>query len=227
MNIDIIQHVSFEGPGLIAAWALSRNYSLRIHKIFEGAAIPQEENIEFLIVLGGPMSVNDEDFWINDERELIENMARKKKPVFGVCFGAQQISKVLGGEVLPCKKEVGWGEVTLKNTPFQTNKTNFNVLHWHGEQFTIPSKATRLFTNTYCENQGIMFENLIGVQFHLETDRESLQKIVQNDSSFINNSVYNQSAEQISSFEIPKENKELLYTILDSLASIKGEVSYE
>ena len=96
MRINILQHTPNEGPGVIRDWATEHHHELYIyHPYFNGGIIPNVKETDLLIILGGPMSPNNEDKWIFEERELIRNLIQQNKPIFGICFGAQQITKSL------------------------------------------------------------------------------------------------------------------------------------
>ena len=77
MNIHIIQHVSFEKPGRIMDWIQENNHTVEMIKVFNGEPFPKEEEVSFLIVLGGPMSANDTEHWIQDERHLIKEVVAR------------------------------------------------------------------------------------------------------------------------------------------------------
>lgn len=77
--IDVLQHVPHEGPGLIANWARENQHQLKIHSLFEeNAHVPNDS--DFLIVLGGPMGINDtaEFPWLKDERKLIKRLSEQQ-----------------------------------------------------------------------------------------------------------------------------------------------------
>ena len=72
MKIDVLQHVPFEGLGLIEEWGKTTNAKFNVHKLFENSHLPNPDQVDFLIILGGPMSATDTDYiWITKERELI------------------------------------------------------------------------------------------------------------------------------------------------------------
>ena len=61
MRVHVLQHVPFEGPGSIAAWLTARQEVVTTTRLFEaGAVLPPVSSFDVLIVLGGPMSANDE-----------------------------------------------------------------------------------------------------------------------------------------------------------------------
>ncbi|MGD0277670.1 MAG: gamma-glutamyl-gamma-aminobutyrate hydrolase family protein [Smithella sp.] len=56
------------------------------------------KKIDPLLVLGGPMSVNDEDKipWLVSEKQFICEAINSGKPVLGICLGAQLIASAAG-----------------------------------------------------------------------------------------------------------------------------------
>lgn len=215
MHLAILQHVDFEGPTEIENWCRQTETEYKIYRLFLGEALPKAEETDFLVILGGPMSVLDELPWLEEERQLILALISQGKPVFGVCLGGQQIAKALGAEIFQGEyREAGWLPIrTLGALPEE-----LVVFHWHGEQFGLPEGAERLFASDVCPNQGFVYNgNVIGLQFHFESTKESIESILQNDAAFLDGSTHTQTAAEIRSYPIPAGNRELLYRLLDRL----------
>jgi len=87
MEIAILQHVDFEGPAEIENWCRQTGNEYKVYRLFLGEALPKAERTDFLVILGGPMSVLDELPWLEEERQLIRVLISQGKPVFGVCLG--------------------------------------------------------------------------------------------------------------------------------------------
>ena len=128
-----------------------------------------------LIFMGGPMSANDDRFYLHREIEYIRDAAKHGQMVLGVCLGAQLIAKALGARVYPnAVKEIGWAPVSF--TPAAGSDPLFvglqraeMIFHWHGETFDLPRGAERLASSDACVNQAFRAGNRIyGLQFHLE-----------------------------------------------------------
>lgn len=220
MEIAILQHVDFEGPAEIESWCRQTGTEYRVHRLFLGEALPNAKETDFLVILGGPMSVLDELPWLEEERQLIRALISQGKPVFGVCLGGQQIAKALGADIFQGEyREAGWlpirtmGSATISDLPEE-----LVVFHWHGEQFGLPEGAERLFASDACPNQGFVYKgNVIGLQFHFESTKESIENILQNDAAFLDGTAYTQTAAEIRNYPIPASNRELLYRLLDRL----------
>ncbi|HEY1458234.1 MAG TPA: type 1 glutamine amidotransferase [Solirubrobacteraceae bacterium] len=177
-----IQHVPFEGPGLIAETAARRALRLEVCRVFEAAPLPEAGELAGLVVMGGPMGVSDTDEHphLQAETELIASAVGQGTPVLGVCLGAQLLAHALGGRVYPgSTAQIGAGEVMLtaegRGDPVLgcTRGERIPVVHWHAETFDLPAGAVRLARSETCENQAFRIgECAYGFQFHVEVDRE-------------------------------------------------------
>ena len=220
MEIAILQHVDFEGPAEIANWCRQTGNEYKVYRLFLGEALPKAERTDFLVILGGPMSVLDELPWLEEERQLIRVLISQGKPVFGVCLGGQQIAKTLGADIFQGEyREAGWLPIRMmKSETLGELPEELVVFHWHGEQFGLPEGAERLFTSEVCPNQGFIYkENVIGLQFHFESTKESIESILQNDAAFLDGTAYTQTSAEIRNYPIPASNRKLLYRLLDRL----------
>lgn len=227
MKIHYLQHVPFENLGNIENWALEKGFSLSSTKLYEEENFPELESFDFLIILGGPMNIYEEDkySWLKKEKEFIKKAVENKKTVLGICLGAQLIADVLEAKVYKNQhKEIGWFPLKLTQNLglFKDLPEELNVLHWHGDTFDIPKNCISLGSSQACKNQGFIYKNkVIGLQFHLETSRESLKNLIDNCKSELTESKYIQTAEDMLSQDENFKNLEKnLYIFLDNLIKI-------
>lgn len=220
MIVNVLQHTPNEGPGSIQKWAHLHHHEFYVYHPYQFGIFPTAEETDFLVILGGPMSPNDDLPWIKQERQLIKKLLARNVPILGICYGAQQIVKTLGYQVKKAPvKEVGWGPVTVQTDMIKGLPHELTVLHWHEEMFEIPQEAKILFSNDNLQNQGfVLGKQAVGLQFHLEPEEDNLKEIVVNDAQYISGSVFQQTAEQIISAPIPPANEAAMFSILDYLA---------
>jgi GMP synthase-like glutamine amidotransferase len=204
MRAHYFQHVPFEGLGRIEPWLVEHGYQLTHTKFFESMALPDPENIDLLIVMGGPMSVHDEDRypWLAAEKQYVRSAIVSRIPVLGICLGAQIIAHAMGANVYrnPCK-EIGWYPIHAVPTDACgafTFPDSELVFHWHGDTFDLPPGAIRTARSEGCGNQAFQLgSSVIGLQFHLETTPALAKDIVSHCSGELAPSKYVQSADEI------------------------------
>lgn len=188
MRIVCVRHVPFEGPGWIEDWAAERGHDLvLVDAITE--CFPDPANVEFLVVLGGPMGAGDVDAnpWMVPERELMLACVARRKPVLGICLGAQMLAAALGGSVRRGEQpEIGWYPVRLSATAagsdvFTGWPSQFVTGHWHGDTFVLPPGVGSAAASEVTPNQAFVAEGglVVGLQFHLEWTPDDLRTLVE------------------------------------------------
>lgn len=220
MRINVLQHTPNEGPGAIAEWADRNNHEMYIYHPYQFGNLPTVDQTDFLVILGGPMSPNDDLPWIKREQDLLKQVLDQHKPVLGICYGAQEIAKVLGYRITKAPhKEVGWAPVYRQTDQLPDIPEQLNVLHWHEEMFEIPDQAQLLFSSDLVKNQGfILGDNVIGLQFHLEPLPTNVREIATNDDQYpLDHNDLHQTAGQIISHGLPKDNRQILFNLLSDL----------
>lgn len=174
--------MSFEDLGSFAKVLQLRGYEVR--QLLAGRDSLAPANLgdpDLSIVLGGPISVNDTELYpfIEHELEFLADRLKRQRPTLGICLGAQLMSKALGGGVhVMTQKEIGWSrlELTRSQPPVLAALSDVPVLHWHGEQFSIPPSARLLASTGLCPHQAFAVGNFgLGLQFHPEVTRQGLE----------------------------------------------------
>ena len=182
----VFQHVAHEILGTLDP--LLRDAGFRIKYVnFERHphAEPNLNGYDGLIVLGGPMNVDEVDAYPNLETEasLIREAVQRGMPVLGVCLGSQLIAKALGAKVKKNpEKEIGWYDLSpstdgLKDPLICNFKDLEKIFQWHGDTFELPKGAKLLASSPLCKNQAFRFgDNVYGLQFHLEVDKPMIER---------------------------------------------------
>jgi GMP synthase-like glutamine amidotransferase len=184
MRAVCLKHVPFEGPGAFATALTARSVSLERYLVPQDG-LPKDGG-DVLIVMGGPMSVNDPDSWIAEETEFIRSVILAGKPVIGVCLGSQFMAKALGATVRPGKAlEIGMTPVRLsaeaKHDPvFSTLPESFEVFEWHGEVFDLPKDCVPLAGSDIAPLQAFRYAaRAYGLLFHLEMEENGIESLCQ------------------------------------------------
>ena len=170
----ILRHLAFEDLGTFAPVLTDAGYQLQD---IEAAVDPLPDPLEpdLVVVLGGPIGVNDGAAFpcMTKERDWLAMRLAADRPTLGICLGAQLMAAALGARVAPiAEKEIGFAPLTL-TAPGRTGPlvhlADIPVLHWHGEGFELPAGAERLAATPACETQGFARgRSILGLQFHPE-----------------------------------------------------------
>lgn len=215
----IIQHVPFESPGILEELP---NYELI--RMYDTFSFPKVDEVGLLIVMGGPMNVHDSIEWLEKEKDFIKQIIARNKPILGICLGAQLIAEAIGGEVIqnPNGKEVGWWPIqkVSKDVAFDFLPDTLEVLHWHGDTFTLPNEATTFYSSAICRNQAFLYKhNVVGLQFHFETTKASLKALVDADEDYLDGGEYVQTKHEILQHNPSQKNADILLKLVDHLKS--------
>ena len=173
--LTVFRHITCEGPGYLAE-VLERNaVPYDIVRIDQGDTVPSSiDGSAGLVFMGGPMSVNDDLPWIEQELALIRQAQAAGLPVLGHCLGGQLICRALDGTVAANRvKEIGWHSVRSTGTAAARHWLGEQpggpeLFHCHGETFSLPAGADLLLENDNCAHQAFAIGNTLALQCHVE-----------------------------------------------------------
>lgn len=186
----ICKNVNTEGPGTIEVFLKENRIPYTIIDFSRGETVPDMEVFDTLVMLGGPMSVNESNLfpYIDREEALVREFASKGKNILGVCLGSQIMAKALGARVYKGdEKEIGWYDIELSEDgttdPLMLKlathpgtgdlSKKIKVFHWHGETFDMPEGAVRLAGSRLFRNQAFRYgDRAYAFQFHIEVEKE-------------------------------------------------------
>jgi GMP synthase-like glutamine amidotransferase len=225
MKAHCLMNIGFEGPGYISDWMDRHGHSMQVWKLFENPTLPEVEDIDMLLVMGGPMNIYEKKKhpYLTGEKQLIHACIREHKLVLGICLGAQLIAYVLGEKVFKnSEKEMGWfpmhphgerGDHFLRPVFPET----FVPFHWHGETFGLPEGAKLLGLSAICRNQGFLYgDNVLALQFHLEITPQIVDDLLRHAADDLTPGEYVQSVREIrEGLENSPENRAILFNLLD------------
>ncbi|MDI6800776.1 MAG: type 1 glutamine amidotransferase [Thermodesulfovibrionales bacterium] len=199
MTVLICKNIESEGPGTIEDFLISKGIAYKIIDLSKGEDISGAEVYDGLIMMGGPMSVNEDDVYpyIKKEYELVKDFIKEDKKILGICLGAQIMAKALGAQVYKGgEKEIGWYDIELteegirdplmRKLAFHPHAGDlwrkFKVFHWHGETYDIPEGAVRLASSSLYPNQAFRHGNkAYAFQFHIEVTKNMIYDWLKNE----------------------------------------------
>lgn len=179
--VVIFRHALVEGAGYLGTLLTALDIPWVTVRIDRNDPLPRDvRRYSGMVLMGGPVSVNDDLPWIAPLTGLVLDAMARDVPVLGHCLGGQLISKALGAEVSGSPvKEIGWGEVTV--TPGAGAQRwfgaleKFDAFHWHGETFALPPQAQHLLASAHCENQAYAIGKHLALQCHIEMTCEMVK----------------------------------------------------
>lgn len=187
MRIHYFIHADFEKLGAIKEWANQRGHILKETNTYRGEKLPEVDEFDFLIIMGGPQNACQiADYpYLENEVQLIKQAITSRKIVLGVCLGAQLIAEALGGKTQPSpQREVGVFPITLTaaaqhDAVFKDFPAQFPVMHWHNDMPGLTSDMVLLATSEGCPCQAFRYDDHVyGLQFHCELTQNLVASMI-------------------------------------------------
>jgi GMP synthase (glutamine-hydrolysing) len=172
-RVLFVQHQDDAPPGHVGERILQRGGRIEIVRPTD-ACLPDPRRYDLVVSLGSYQSAYTDSTPIRREYNLLAAAVESDVPVFGICFGAQLLSRVLGGRVhpAPAGPEIGWLDVDI--TPAAAGLvTPGPWLVWHLDVMTTPPGGAEL-AHTVVGTQVFSHGRNLGVQFHPEAMTHSV-----------------------------------------------------
>ncbi len=179
-----IRHLAFEDLGLIEPFLVQRGWRVTYFEAgVDDLATSAALDADLLVVLGGPIGAEDDALYpfLADEVRLIETRLAMQKPILGICLGAQLMARALGASVKPmAHKEIGYAPIKLSEPASRSPLAHIGnqpVLHWHGDQFSMPLGVESFARTRGCPHQAYLIDAYaMAWQFHLEVDAKKIEQ---------------------------------------------------
>ncbi len=187
MKVTVIRHLAFEDLGSFTSILTELGAEIKyLEAGLDDLASISPLSDDLLVILGGPISVNEvaEYPFLQTEIDLLRQRLVADKPTLGICLGAQLMAKALGSKVYSGQqKEIGWYGLQVNEQGRQAglgeldSAAGTQMLHWHGETFDIPEAAVNLASSEHFANQAFSYgKRCLALQFHPEVTAAGLER---------------------------------------------------
>ncbi|MCH2000524.1 type 1 glutamine amidotransferase [Acinetobacter seifertii] len=232
MHLHFIVHEDFEAPGAYEIWGQNNHCKMTYSRVYSNDPLPSTvEDIDFLIVMGGPQSPDTTvemcpHFNSLAEQAVIKKAIQANKVVLGVCLGSQLIGEALGAkfEHSP-EREIGkfpimLTEYGLKNSLFSHLGKMTEVGHWHNDMPGLTNDAKIIAFSAGCPRQIVEYSKLVyGFQCHMELTPEVVELLIQHSATELNQAhdyKFVNTLEELRSHDYQEMNQNL-FIFLDKL----------
>jgi GMP synthase (glutamine-hydrolysing) len=164
VRVLFVQHQADCPPGLVGDRLVELGH--RIDVVDPRSPLPDVADYDLVVPLGSEDSAADESVaYLRAEWALLDAAIEAGIPVFGICFGAQLLCRVLGGTVgvAPGGPEVGWMTVQVDGPDHVLAGP---WLSWHHDALVPPAGSA--LAHSAAGNQTYVVGRNVGVQFHPE-----------------------------------------------------------
>jgi len=142
-----------------------------------------------VLVFGGAMHADQEGHhpWLREENLFLERLLDLRKPVLGICLGAQLLAKAAHAHVGPAREpEIGWFPLELTGEGADDPvlgglPERFDAFQWHYYAHGLPAGAVELARNDLCTQAFRLGDSAWGVQFHPEVTLAQVESWMQED----------------------------------------------
>lgn len=172
MRVLFVQHQPDCPPALVGERLAMLGAKVEVVEA-RAARLPDPVEFDLVVPLGSDDSAADESLpYLRSEWELLERAVQSRVPVFGICFGAQLLCRVLGGSVRPAAgPEIGWMPVESSNVDLVEPGP---WLVWHLDVME-PGAGSAEAARTAVGSQAFTHGRHVGVQFHPEATLDSVR----------------------------------------------------
>jgi GMP synthase-like glutamine amidotransferase len=138
--------------------------------LVDGDRLPDQNDIEAVLILGSPVGVYDPVSWIEPLKDWIRANAAARIPQVGICFGHQIIAAAFGAHVQ--KAPQGWGlgrhdydiHINLPWHPAQSEKLSLAVSH-QDQVLTLPPQARVLASSPFTPHAALLYDHAPTLSF--------------------------------------------------------------
>jgi GMP synthase (glutamine-hydrolysing) len=190
MHILSVIHGEKVRAGVFADAIAARGHLLEEWSLAWGTPLPRPlDAYGAVLVFGGAMHADQVAHhpWLREENLFLRRLLDLRKPVLGICLGAQLLAKAAHAPVGPADEaEIGWYPVDLTEEAVDDPllgalPTRFDAFQWHYYAHGLPAGAVELARSSVCTQAFRLGDNAWGVQFHPEVTLEQVEGWLEDD----------------------------------------------
>jgi GMP synthase-like glutamine amidotransferase len=220
-KVAIFQHAEGEWIGSMSDWFADKDFQLQTYRLDLNELLPTLDQFDWLLLMGGPMSVYDEQYypWLVAEKKLIKLAIDSGKTVLGTCLGGQLIASSMGADVHKnTQAEIGWYPIIKTNSCATWLPERLIPLSWHSDCFDLPNEAIPFASSNVTPNQGFKLgEKVWALQFHLEAHAGTAETFLALDSGKLPVGEYVQNQATLFTTEHFKQSRDAAHALLDQM----------
>ena len=190
MDVLAVIHGEQVRAGVFGDAVEARGHRLEEWSLAWGTSLPRPlDAYGAVLVFGGAMHADQEGHhpWLREENLFLQRLLDIRKPVLGVCLGAQLLAKAAGASVGPAREpEIGWYGVELADDAADDPvlgglPTRFDAFQWHYYKHGLPAGGVELARNDVCTQAFRLGDFAWGVQFHPEVTLAQVEAWLEED----------------------------------------------
>lgn len=223
MKLHVLQHAEGEGLGSLKEWFVQQGAQIKTTRVDLHEPFPKQDDIDWLIIMGGPMSAYEDDkySWLKTEKEFIKEAIDQNKKVLGICLGGQLIASALGANVYAnAEQEIGWYSILKTHDIATWLPKESQLLCWHGDCFTLPENATSFANSAITKHQGFCISPRVwALQFHIEAHEDTTETFFKVSGSRLPEGDYIQHLDSLFSSKHLYTSRKIAYKLLEFINS--------
>lgn len=175
------------------------------------------DDVDAYLITGSKASVYDDEDWIRQLGDFVQELHQRRKKLIGICFGHQLVAHVLGGRTE--KSSAGWligvhrHELKQQGLALTGLLEGFDVICSHQDQVTVPAnESITLAGSEKCPIAACKIQDhILTIQGHPEFTPEYAQRLFSLRRDQLGDNTINKGIESLNT---PVDNPQIARWIL-------------